>query len=44
MLFSNSLSNSDALKSIPYMPSGFFSSTEFISPLDHHSEAKWPTF
>ena len=26
------------------MPSGFFSSAEFILFLDRHSEAKWPNF
>ena len=44
MLFANLLSDSDTLKSIQYMPSGFFSFTEFILLSDRTYEAKWPPF
>ena len=39
-LFANSLSDSDALKLIQYMPSGFFLSTKFILFLERHFEIK----
>ena len=39
-LFANSLPDSDALKLIQYMPSGFFLSTKFIFFLERHFEIK----
>ena len=39
-LFANSQPDSDALKLIQYMPSGFFLSTKFIFFLERHFEIK----